>query len=220
MSLRRLLRAFDRWLARTQGVFEFSQDPDCILRLQLSQARRPRTVAGIALQPGDRVLMIHLWNERLREVPETGADLAWARAMHFQFLHSLRLAARYIEGAPALADLRAIGAETILSGALGRGGGHILQSLGFTPLPHHCRLATFGLFWENFYSWLLLWAYNPASLGRKSFWRLQRLDFWMPADAFLRYVKPPEGSGIPTLPKVLAETTCHSNPNLREGGCT
>ncbi|MBC8450307.1 MAG: hypothetical protein H8D78_21445 [Chloroflexi bacterium] len=34
-------------------------------------------------------------------------------------------------------------------------------------------------FWENLYTWWLIWTFNPASLRRKRFWRLQRRQLWL-----------------------------------------
>jgi hypothetical protein len=53
-------------------------------------------------------------------------------------------------------------------------------------LPYHRPLGKFGEFWENFFSWWLMWTYNDASLHSREFWRLQRTEIWMTADEFIR----------------------------------
>jgi hypothetical protein len=62
----------------------------------------------------------------------------------------------------------------------------MMQRLGFIMLPYHRPLGRFGEFWENLFSWWLMWAYNDSSLLRRSFWRLQRTEMWMTREEFLR----------------------------------
>src|SRR6185295_2051517 len=78
---RRGVIAFDRWLRRRQGIFEFSTHPDCILLAGLKPA-----AADIALPDGGRVvrgqpiLDLHLWNERAPQLPADGPALEWLAA--------------------------------------------------------------------------------------------------------------------------------------------
>jgi len=62
----------------------------------------------------------------------------------------------------------------------------MLQRLGFTVIPYHRSLGAFGEFWENFYTWMLMWTYNPGSLRYRGLWGLRRAEIWMSAEEFLR----------------------------------
>jgi len=186
VTLRLLIRAFDAWLSRTLGVFEFCEDPECLLRLQLARASHDLCLPGGTVQAGEHVLLLHLLNERIAPIPPQGPDLSWAMPMQRRFVYSLRRVARYIQQSPQLADVCAVGGVTVLAGPGNSGGSHMLQRLGFTLIPYHRPLGAFGEFWENFYTWLLMWAYNPASLRYRGLCRLKRAEIWMPAEAFLR----------------------------------
>ena len=70
----------------------------------------------------------------------------------------------------------------------------MIQHLGFTVLPCHRPLGAFGEFWENLFSWWLMWAYNPPSLKSRRFWRLQRTEIWMTTAEFFRRYGEPQSS--------------------------
>ena len=129
---------------------------------------------------------LHLWNEHLPLVPPEGADLACATRTARLWAHSLRLAARHVQKDPRLADARAIVGATALLDPDGQAGSvKLMQRLGFTVLPYHSPLGRFGEFWENFYSWWILWTYNPASLRHRRLFHLHRAEIWMAKDEFL-----------------------------------
>lgn len=185
--MRRIIRAFDGWLAQTEGVFEFTQSPDCILRLRRGRARATIRLADAVIPAGAPTLEIHLWNERIPPIPPTGADMAWAGWMARRFVGSFRLVAGYMLAQPDIKSIRAVCGITVLADASAdSSGGKILTHIGFTLLPYHNPLGRFGEFWENFYTWWLMWAYNAVSVRRRSMLSLRRTEFWMEAGAFLR----------------------------------
>jgi hypothetical protein len=180
------VRLLDAHLRRSLGVFTWTEDPECILRLALTRARAGHTFAdGTVIEAGDPLVEIHFWNERLPAMPGTGPDLRWARAMYRAFATSLCLLDGYLEatGNRDLAAAQALHAETgfLTSQALD-GGATILQRLGFEverPRRHTGAWARFGEFWADFYSWLLIWTYNPASLQHKRLLSLERSELWL-----------------------------------------
>ncbi len=186
VTLRAMVRNFDAWVRQGRGVFEFSQDPGCLLRIQLATARIELDLPDRVVSPGDAVLLLHLWNERLLQFPPHGPDLAWAKPMQRQFVHSLRMVATCLKESSELAQVSAVGGVTVLAG-LGteNGGSRLLKRLGFKLIPYTHPLGTFGEFWENFYSWVLIWTYNPSALRYRSLWGLKRIEFWMSVRAFL-----------------------------------
>jgi hypothetical protein len=88
---------------------------------------------------------------------------------------------------PALAGVQALGGATVLVVA-GRDSSpeKLFQRLGLELFPYHNPLGRFGEFWENAYTWALMWAYNGASLRHRHLLRLQRTEAWISTAAFLR----------------------------------
>jgi hypothetical protein len=184
--MRRLIRRFDGFLRRCNGVFEFSDDPACLLRLQDGAARHDISLPDGAVRRGARVIELHLWNEHTPRLPDAGADLAYARGLLHGLTLSFRMVAEYLKRAPGFQGAKLVGGVTVLA-PLGEadGGTSMLRHFGFTVFPYHSSLGRFGEFWENFYTWGLMWAFNPASLRWQSLGGLRRSEFWMLKRAFL-----------------------------------
>lgn len=187
MSVRALIRRFDAGMRQAQGVCEFCDNESCLFRLQLTSIRRNLLFDQVILPKGSAVLELHLWNEHLLALPPAGPDLAWANRMRCLFMDSLYAVGRQLELDPRLAKVQAVGGiSALLSTGERSSGERMIRRLGFAVWPYHSRLGGFGVFWENFYSWCMLWAYNPVSLNHRQLLRLRRVEFWMPADEFLR----------------------------------
>jgi hypothetical protein len=180
--MRRVIRAFDRVLRRTLGVREFDADPQCLLRIRLTRARRALPLPGAVVPAGARVVELHLWNERIPPMASQGADVAWAASVGRRFLHSLRLLARYVQEEPGLREARALGGATVLAPRSSQG---LTTRLGFQSLPYHHPLGRFAEFWENAYTWALMWTFNRSSLQKRSLLHLRRSEIWMTAEDFL-----------------------------------
>jgi len=184
--LRRIIRAFDRWLSRQLRVQVFTNDPQVIMRIQLARAPRAITLADGVVAAGAEVLLLHAHNERMPLIPPEGADLAYAVQLRRLQVYSLKATAKHIQAAPSLQDVQAVGgitAHVTLEEA--NGGRAMLEHLGFKVFPYYRPLGAFGEFWENFFTWWLMWAYNPASTQRRSMLGLQRVEFWMGVEEFL-----------------------------------
>jgi len=185
--MRLLVRFIDFCLRRALGVFEFCNDENCLLRLQISKAPHRLDLPAASVQAGEPVVEIHLWNEHMPSIPPEGPNLVWASRSYRLFTRSLFAAAREIQSHPRYAGVRAIGCVT---GVLGYGdraiGELVMQRLGFHALPYHNRLGRFGEFWENFYAKWLMEAYNPGSLKPRKSLRLHRSDMWMSLEDFLK----------------------------------
>jgi hypothetical protein len=184
--MRALIRRFDALVRQAIGVFEFCDDEDCLLRLQITRAPHLLSFPGQEVGAGESVLALHLWNEHLPALPEAGPDLAWARRTQRLFIRSLRAAAAQMRLDPRMASVRAVGGITVLFFPGDRSGGILfIQRLGFTVMPYHQPLGRFGEFWENFYTWWIMWTYNPVSLRHRQLFQLRRSEFWMPVEEFL-----------------------------------
>jgi len=177
----------DHLLSRSNRIVTISPDPDCLLRLQLRQASHTVRLGTEIIRQGDPVLALHVNNERIPRLPAGGANLEWALGLRRQMVYSFEIVARVMQSDPQYAHVRAIyGASAILSFSDHTGGLRLIQRLGFTVLPYHRPAGRFGEFWENLFSWWLMWAYNPLSLQSRQFWHLQRTEIWMTAADFIR----------------------------------
>lgn len=191
-TARRIVRRFDALLRRLLGVYEFTQDERCILRLGRGRCRRAiRLADGTTLARGDPLLMIHLWNERLPPMPAGGADFAWVVRFLRAWEVSLRLLAVYWRTNPELAQVRALyGVFAVPDSAERRTHEQALRRLGFEivyPPPTPWR--RFAHFWENLYNWAILWTYNAPSLRWRRFHELVRCQLWMSRDRLTLFLQ-------------------------------
>jgi hypothetical protein len=184
--LRAILRSFDTWLSRQYRVQVFTQDPLCVFRIQLSPVPHSLKLPDSTIARGSQALMIHWWNEHASLIPSQGPTVAWALDTSRRMRYSLRLIAQYIQANSTCKEIQAVGGITahVVLGKVD-GGKAMLEHLGFVVIPYYRPLGAFGEFWENFFTWWLMWTYNPASTQRRSMFNLQRTEFWMSRQAFL-----------------------------------
>ena len=176
--LAEVLSAFDARQRRRQAVFEYTRNPACIFRLDISRTPRELILQdGTRIRPGDRVARLHFWNEQIPPMAEDGATIAWARRMQRAIALSLRDLARYLAGRPDLADIAVIcghapSATKSQSGQLTR----IMAYYGFEsiaesePLPPGERLHRLG---ENILISLIVLAHNAGALRRDTLTRVR-----------------------------------------------
>jgi hypothetical protein len=156
------------------------------LRLSYSRASRALCLPGGNVPSGAPVLLLHLWNERIPTLPSSGPDITWANRTQRMFVHSLRCVAAHLCSDHNPESIQAVGGNSALLAYKDREGGvRLVKRLGFSVLPHHNPLGRFGEFWENLYSWWLIWAYNPVSLKDRNWAGMRRMEIWMTADDFL-----------------------------------
>ena len=178
----------DALLRSYYGIYEFTDDPRCVLRVGLGEARAPVSLAdGTRISIGEPVGTLHFWNEHLPRYSEKGPNLRWACAVRDRVMYSLRAFTEYIEGDPAWREVRAIRAETALPARLGASQiRRVFQRYGFERVPTDPslreRLHGFG---ECFVLWGLTRAFNPAALPRQPFLR-DRHELWLSRATLLR----------------------------------
>jgi hypothetical protein len=181
------VRLLDSIIRTYYGVYEFTDDPVCVLRVGLSHAQAPVLLSdGTRVEFGDLVGTLHWWNEHLPRYSSNGPDFCWACAMRDRVLHSLRALADYVESETAWREIRALRGEAALSPRLG-----ILQvqriarRYGFERVPADFsflrRLHALG---ESFTLWSLTRAFNPAALARQPFLR-DHHELWISRTALL-----------------------------------
>ncbi len=185
--MRPLIRAFDRFLRRATGVFEFCDHLDCLLRLQWGRAPRDLSLSdGTVVRKGALVLMLHLWNQHLPRPGPAGYDLAWATRVRRMLIFSPREAARWLAAQPQGKQVEAICGITVLALSPDGGISPLIRRLGFDVFPYRRALGRLGKFWENFYTWGIMWTFNAASLRDRSLLRLRRAEIWMSRREFMR----------------------------------
>jgi hypothetical protein len=105
----RLLRGIDAGLRRHMGIEEICSDPACIIRLALKTADRDTLLAdGTLIRKADLIGELHLWNEHLPPVPESGPGIAWALEIRRRFEFSFAQVARHIEEDDRYASVMAV----------------------------------------------------------------------------------------------------------------
>jgi len=107
-AVARLIFALDERLRRRNGVFDYDEDSECLLRLKLATAERSIVLKdGVRLNPSDRVLELHFRNEQISPMDE-GATVAWAIKLMKLLDLSLRRLWDFLENRPDLDDIAAI----------------------------------------------------------------------------------------------------------------
>jgi hypothetical protein len=186
--MRNLILAFDRWKVRSAGMITFRDDPDCLLRLEVQIAPRNLNYGRESIRKGEKILAFHIWNEHLPPPPQTGADPGWAFATYRLFDGSLKPMAEYIQNNIDPTGIKVIRGKTVLLPLSENTSRTPLQSLGFSIRPYTSPLGSFGNFWEHFYLYWLIWAFNPGSVRSRSLFDVSMTEIWMPLqDLLTRY---------------------------------
>jgi hypothetical protein len=158
-----------------------------MFRLQFTRAPHLIRLPDGDVPHGAPVLGLHFWNEHMPQIPEEGAITAFAVRGVRMLRDSFRQMAYTVRDHPDMADIRAIGGSGILiyPGA-GPGAENLLRRLGFTIFPYRHPLGAFGEFWENLYTWALVWTYNKVTLERRRLLGLKRFELWMSPKTLVR----------------------------------
>jgi hypothetical protein len=165
-SFARVVFAFDSQLRRRNGVFDYFDSPDCILRVKLERAgRRIVLPDGVCLNPDDRIIELHYRNEYFPPMGEDGATIAWARRVMTLMDGSLSELYNYLQGRRDLNDVAAIRAAMLLrSSNQAAQFARLAFRFGFEPIPElnrlRRRLRGFG---QNAARLLLILAANPKA---------------------------------------------------------
>jgi hypothetical protein len=141
---------------------------------------------GVMVEKSRLIGKLHLWNEHLPRMDEAGPSLEWATKTYRLWRASLKKLAAYLEDEPQFADIRAFRGE-IAFFEKSLEGSALFERLGFDLVraDRKSGLKRFGEFWENLYTWWLIWTFNPGSLRRKDFFRMERAQLWISRQALL-----------------------------------
>lgn len=198
---RRGIAFLDGLLRRAYGIHEFSDSPDCILRIDQPERAKKRVVLsdGTIIEPGDTYAEMHLWSERVPHIPPSGPDLAWALDFRRRWVQSLELLARYLEEAPRYRGVVAVQGRPLFPRTTLRSIRQLLERLGFDlfDVPSESRWDRFALRWQVMYGKWLLWTFNPASLKTKGADDWAHMEFWISRKALMRNFGPDaKGYGV------------------------
>lgn len=190
--LRAVILAIDYLLVRLYKIEPFTQANGCIFRIALVKNDKELILSdGTMVYPGETVAEIHFWNERIPKMPPGGPDLAWGQQFYRLLRRSLTLLAEYVQRDPRFAQVRAFRGETTWVprvGALNIPA--VVQHLGFDLIFLERKagpLRRFLAFWDNLYTWGLIWTYNPGALIYKDILRSERCRFWISKESLIRH---------------------------------
>lgn len=181
------IRAIDWGLRQAYRVRPFCDDPGCILRISPGRVRRPLELSdGASLKPGDPLINIHLWNERVDEFGGGNPPAAWGAASLHRLRASLhRLAVLLSDDANGREAVAVCGKLSFVTHPVKAQ--RLFQALGFDmavidrPGLRIWRPA----FWDNLLASWLMWTFNPASLRGKRLADLARIEVWMSRKSLL-----------------------------------
>ena len=181
-ALQQFVRRLDAWVRRRQGFIEFSESPTCMLRVVVTRADRElRLSDGAVIRPGETIIDIHFWNERL---PKASAcqGLGWGGRFGRALMRSFVDLAAAVDTDPRLAGAVAIrGRLAFANGRNREEMGRFGQWFGFEsiedigPLPLRRRLHDAA---EDLWLLALTWTFNPGSLRSRRMVR-RREDLWI-----------------------------------------
>jgi hypothetical protein len=182
----------DEWLRRWHGVYEYSNDPQCIFRIQSDRARRDVALSdGTLLKRGDRMINVHVWNEHVPEVPPEGPTIRWARRWAVAMDESLRQLSDFMAVHPEFDDVAAVRAYSAVATVQTQSQfARIMGHLGLQTIPQNPeiswveRIRRLG---ENVLGLLFVLAVTPRS-ARISILRRTRAEYLISRRALdLRY---------------------------------
>jgi hypothetical protein len=168
--------ALDALLRHRNQVIEFSTNPACVFRLNLSRAEQPfRLADDTQVRRGDRIMHLHLWNEQIPPVPPAGPTLSWARTLCRALAFSLCELAQYVGAHRDLDDIAAVGANLAQGTREQRAQlTGIMRRFGFAPPADSAAgdsdamLRRLG---ENILISFMVLAQNPVVLRADTLWR-------------------------------------------------
>lgn len=185
---------FDALLRRVYGVAEFTDDPECVIRVARGTAASDMRLAdGTQIRAGDPVLVLHVWNEHMLRFRRGRPTLGWASGLRRRVCRSLEGLAERVPQEPAWRDIRAMRADTSLFGfwrmCQAR---RVIARFGFEVIAPKAgsRRRAARAFTDNCVVWLLTSVLNPEALKRQEFVR-GRDEMWMSREGLLRRFGPP-----------------------------
>ena len=198
--------ALDAVLRHRNQVIEFSTNPACVFRLNISRAEQPFRLADqTQVRHGDRIVHLHLWNEQIPPVPPVGPTLCWAGTLRRGLALSFHELAQYVCAHRDLDDIAAIGANLAQGTRKQRDQlTAIMRRFGFAPPADGAAEGSEALLHrlgENILISFMVLARNPVVLRSDTLWRDRTPLFISRKDLLDRYGRcPGAASPLANLP--------------------
>ena len=183
-----LIYRLDALLRQLYRIREFTDDPDCLLRLAMKRASTSLNLSdGTRIMPGDPVGELHLWNDHVPRFPSGGPTLGWARRAHASMVHSLSLLADHVATEPEWQGVQAFFADAPISPKRSPASVRaVSRRYGFEPALRRRTV------WRSVHDVIeslllsgLAYAYNPAASHRQKFLR-HRQRIWIGRTTLIR----------------------------------
>ncbi len=188
----------DRLLRRWQGIYEFCQADDCLLRVAIGRAaKRIELPDGSSIHPGDEILEIHWWNEHVARLVADKPALARAKCLLALVRHSFEQLAQYLATAPEAQRVRFVHGNAVLPMRSRRNEIAVrVRQYGFWVVPPHAGLfESVHDYFEKYLVWALLWAFNRRKPEMKVH-TLRQVDLWTTREQFLETYEPAIASAV------------------------
>lgn len=175
--LNALVSIIDKTLRARLEIFEYSDCPDCIFRVQLVTIANDIALSdGTRLPADSRLINLHLWNEHVPPFPARGPTLGWARRISRDLEISLGELAAFLASSRAVKDVTAIGA-TMMFGSTEQTEliAHLAERYGFVraldPTASHSIAQRLHLVGESILISMIVLSHNPAAFRLDRFAR-------------------------------------------------
>lgn len=198
---RRFVFALDDQLRRFEGIYAYSQDPRCVVRISPCVSRKECTLAdGTVVHRGDPLIELHWWNEHIARLAASGSSLQWGLQFYRHVYHSVLALGRYVEAEPELREVVALHGETTFPDETSfQHHANAFRRMGFELVALPPPTSPGGQVMHalrRFHVWALTWASNPSSLRHKGPCAVVRCDLWISRRSLLERCAVSE-PGIP-----------------------
>ncbi len=178
--LRRSLVLLDRVLRRALGIYEFSVNPTCLLRISITRVRNgTKLPEDCQIRPSDPIIDLHFWNEHFESLLAGRGPCTKGRVVYRHLQCSMTLLAAYLLAHPEIPAQMIHARVVIPLGGRFAKFKLLAESCGFNITVSPVRgMARVHDFFEDFWIRALLWAFNPGPAKRRHL-QLCRADLWM-----------------------------------------
>jgi hypothetical protein len=205
------VRSIDAYMRRCQGIIEFTDNEQCILRISFRRARKgERFFGGRLAANGEWVGELHLWNEHIPPMSPGGADMAWATTIRRRLRLSLIILAQFIQSDPRFSNINVFCGETAFASGKCLDHTRGLASFFGFEITENRRSSGFWGWWERLgeaiYLWGMVRTFNPGALKVESLMKPAWFQFWLRRETLIETyatLKAPEPQFV-RVPELIA----------------
>jgi hypothetical protein len=188
------VRRLDAFLRRCEGIIEFTQDEQCILRFSVRRACKEEILpSGHRVAVGDPIGEIHLWNEHLPLMTPGGAEMVWGMQVRRRLQRSLSQLAAFVESDPRFDEIKVFCGETAC--APHKSADQTRRMAAFFGFQIKENIRCGGMFgWlkrlgQAIYIWGMVRTFNRGAMKLDGLVKPTWLQFWMTRDTLLHKYK-------------------------------